>query len=97
MGEGRDNHRRLLDGGDDPERTAALRAVFQVDLEDALEQARPAQCAPARRARVRLKGRRHLVPGPAQPPHAARRWVLAPRGNGSDAAVVAAPELPGAA
>ena len=46
-----DNHRRLLDGGDDLELTAALRAVFEVQVEDALEQARPAH---ARRRVVRM-------------------------------------------
>ena len=30
------NHRRLLDGGDDPELTSTLRAVFEVDIEDRL-------------------------------------------------------------
>ena len=37
-----DNHRRLFDGGDDLKVAAALRAVFEVDSEHALEQARPA-------------------------------------------------------
>ncbi len=40
-----DNHRRLLDGGDDLELAATLRAVFEVDIEHALEQARSAICA----------------------------------------------------
>jgi len=30
------NHRRLLDGCDDPELTSTLRAVFEVDIEDRL-------------------------------------------------------------
>ncbi len=37
-----DNHRRLFDDGDDLQGTATLRAVFEVDIEHALEQARPA-------------------------------------------------------
>jgi len=37
-----DNHRRLFDGGNDLELAATLRAVFEVDIEHALEQARPA-------------------------------------------------------
>ena len=42
MGEDLHDHRRRLDGGDDLEVAPTLRAVFQVDLENALEQARPA-------------------------------------------------------
>ena len=34
-----DNHRRLFDGGDDLQVAATLRAVFEVDSENALEQA----------------------------------------------------------
>ena len=37
-----DNHRRLLDGGDDLELAATQRAVFEIVVEHALEQARPA-------------------------------------------------------
>ena len=37
MREDPDNHRRLFDGGDDPELAATLRAVFEVDIENALE------------------------------------------------------------
>ena len=37
-----DNHRRLFDGGDDLQGAATLRAVFDVDSENALEQTRPA-------------------------------------------------------
>ena len=36
-----EDHRRRFDGSDDPERAATLRAVFEVDTEHALEQARP--------------------------------------------------------
>lgn len=48
-----DNHRRLLDGGDDLELAATLRAVFEVDIEHAFEQARPAH---ARRCMCVLLG-----------------------------------------
>ncbi len=37
-----DNHPRLFNCGDDPEFAATLRAVFEVQIEDALEQARAA-------------------------------------------------------
>ena len=37
-----DNHRQLFDGGDGLELVAAVRAVFDVDIENALEQARSA-------------------------------------------------------
>jgi hypothetical protein len=53
MREDPDNHRRLLDGGDDPELPATLRAVFEVDIEHAPEQARPAH---ARRCVCVLRG-----------------------------------------
>ena len=49
-----DNHRRLFDGGDDLQGAATLRAVFDVDIEHALEQARPAL---ARRRFMRVVGR----------------------------------------
>jgi len=39
MREDPDYHRKLLDGGDDLQLAAALRAVFEVDIEHALEQA----------------------------------------------------------
>ena len=42
MREDPDNHRRLFDRGDDLQLAATLRAVFQVDSENAPEQARPA-------------------------------------------------------
>ena len=51
-----DNQRRLLDGGNDPELPATLRAVFQVELEHALEKTRPAH---ARLSAVRLFARGH--------------------------------------
>ena len=35
-----DNHRRLFDGGDEPELPVIPRAVFEVNMERALEQAR---------------------------------------------------------
>ena len=37
-----DNHRRLFNGGDDLQVAGALRAVFDVDIEIALEKTRPA-------------------------------------------------------
>ena len=37
-----DNHRRFFDRGDDLQVAATLRAVFEVDIEHALEQTRPA-------------------------------------------------------
>ena len=37
-----DNHRGLFDRGDDLQVGATLRAVFEVDIEHALEQTRPA-------------------------------------------------------
>ncbi len=40
VGEDLHDYRRLLDGGDGPELAPTLRAVFQVDVEDALEQCR---------------------------------------------------------
>ena len=51
MGEEERNHRRLNDGSDDLQAASAVRAVFNVDIEDALEQARPTQ---ARRRRLRM-------------------------------------------
>jgi len=45
------DHRRLLDGGDDLQVAATLRAVFEVDIEQALEKTRPAH---ARRRAVRV-------------------------------------------
>ncbi len=46
-----DNHRRLFDGGDDLQGAATLRAVFDVDSENALGQTRPAH---ARRCFMRV-------------------------------------------
>ena len=43
MGEDSDDHGRLFDGSDDLQGAAARWAVFEVDLEDAFEQARPTQ------------------------------------------------------
>ena len=51
MGEDPRDHRRLLDRGYDPALPAALRAMSEVELEHALEQARPAH---ARRRAVRV-------------------------------------------
>jgi hypothetical protein len=41
MAEDFDNHRRIIDGGDNPQGTAAVGTVFQVDVEDAFEQSVP--------------------------------------------------------
>jgi hypothetical protein len=38
MGEDFDNHRWVFDGGDDLQAAAAVRAVFDVDVEDPFEQ-----------------------------------------------------------
>jgi hypothetical protein len=38
MAEDFDNHRRIFDGGDDLQGAAAVRAVFDVDVEDPFEQ-----------------------------------------------------------
>ena len=40
VGEESRNHRGIFDGGNDLQGAAALRAVFEIDIEDALEQAR---------------------------------------------------------
>ena len=37
------NHRRIFDGGDDLQAAAAVRAVFDVDVEDPFEQPGPTQ------------------------------------------------------
>ena len=55
MGEESRNHRRLNDGGNDLQGAAALRAVFEIDIEDALEQARPTH-ARGRRLRMGMIG-----------------------------------------
>ena len=43
MAEDLDDHRRIFDGGDDLQGAAAVRAVFDVDVEDPFEQPGPAQ------------------------------------------------------
>jgi hypothetical protein len=50
MGQDARDHRRIDDGGDDVQLAATVRALFEVDGEDALEQPRPTQ---ARRSVVR--------------------------------------------
>ena len=55
VGEESRNHRRLNDGGNDLQGAAALRAVFEIDIEDALEQARPTH-ARGRRLRMGMIG-----------------------------------------
>ena len=55
VGEESRNHRRLNDGGNDLQGAAALRAVFEIDIEDALEQAHPAH-ARGRRLRMGMIG-----------------------------------------
>ena len=47
MGEDFDNHRRIFDGGDALQAAAAVRAVFDVDVEDPFEQPGPTPGAPA--------------------------------------------------
>jgi len=51
VGEDLRHQRRLLDGGDDSQVAPAPRAVFQVQVEDALQEPGPAQ---ARRRAVRV-------------------------------------------
>ena len=51
MGEDFDNHRRIFDGGDALQAAAAVRAVFDVDVEDPFEQPGPTQ---ARRRALRV-------------------------------------------
>ena len=41
MAEDFDNHRRIIDGGDNLQGTAAVGTVFHVDVEDAFEQPGP--------------------------------------------------------
>jgi len=41
MTEDFDNHRRIIDGGDNLQGTAAVGTVFHVDVEDAFEQPGP--------------------------------------------------------
>ena len=59
-----DDHRRLLDEGADLQVAATLRAVFEVDIERALEQARRARVRPRarhqRRQALHEFQRRHL-------------------------------------
>jgi hypothetical protein len=50
MGQDALDHRRIDDGGDDLQLVATVRALFELDGEDALEQPRPTQ---ARRSVVR--------------------------------------------
>ena len=57
MGEDFDNHRRIFDGGDDLQAAAAVRAVFDVDVEDPFEQPGPTQA----RRRVIACGRGCLL------------------------------------
>ena len=42
MTEDFDNHRRIIDGGDNLQGTAAVGTVFHVDVEDVFEQPGPA-------------------------------------------------------
>ena len=53
MAEDFDNHRRILNGGDDLQAAAAVGAVFNVDVEDPFEQSCPTQaCRRALRVSV---------------------------------------------
>jgi hypothetical protein len=47
MSKDSDNHRRIFDGGDDLQAAAAVRAVFDVDVEDPFEQ--PGLCCASAR------------------------------------------------
>jgi len=59
MGEDALDHRWLDDGGDDLERAAAVRAVFEVEREDTLEQPGPTEArGPSMRAPRRGRGAR---------------------------------------
>jgi hypothetical protein len=42
MGEDFDDHRRIVDGGDDLQGAAAVGAVFNIDIEDPFEEPGPA-------------------------------------------------------
>jgi hypothetical protein len=67
MGEDSDNHRGILDGGKGLQVAAAVWTVFNVDLEDALEQTRPTHAAWRRAVRSvssrswALKGSRETI------------------------------------
>ena len=52
MGEDFDNHRRIFDSGDDLQGTAAVRALFDVDVEDPFEKPGPTH---ARRRTLRVR------------------------------------------
>ena len=52
MAEDFDNHRRIFDRGDDLQAAAAVRAVFDVDVEDPFEQPGPTH---ARRRTLRVR------------------------------------------
>lgn len=70
-----DNHGRLFDGGDDLQPTAAVRAMLNVEVEDAFQQTRPAH---ARRSLpVRLGG----LSGLLDPPRHDRRTQSGMRGE----------------
>jgi hypothetical protein len=55
MAEDFDNHRRIFDSGDDLQSTAAVRAVFDVNVEDPFEQPGPTHWR-RRALRVRVIG-----------------------------------------
>jgi hypothetical protein len=61
MGEDFDNHRRIFDGGDDLQAAAAVRAVFDVDVEDPFEQPVPTPARPAL-TRDRMRARLLALP-----------------------------------
>ena len=93
---------RILDGRDELQLPAAVRAAPDVDIEHALQQLRPNACAPSHsrpaggRKRLRAPVRSPSAV-PAPPPCAVSRSVPAPHESGSDAVAVAAPARPGAA
>jgi hypothetical protein len=89
-----DHYRRLPDGGNDLEFAATLRAVFEVDIEHALEQARPTH---ARRRAARVFARRHAgMLSRAQHDRGTQPGIGRehPARNGSGAGAGAAPARP---
>ena len=80
MGENFDDHRRIFDGGDDLQAAAAVRPMFNVDVEDPFEQPGPTQA----RRRVIACGRSCYRPrlrvGGVDPPGSSPRRAAVPWG-----------------
>src|ERR671915_2517365 len=55
MGEDFDNHRRIFDSGDDLQGTAAVRALFDVDVEDPFEKPGPTHARRRTRRTLRVR------------------------------------------